>query len=123
MLASIFALILAVSGPLLALGGVNGTVTGRVVASDGKAVAGAAIALTSPSGTVHATSSKDGRFSILGVPAATYVLHVDKPGFYELQRGDIEVDGDAETTLGDVKIAPAGASDTGGTPVPSPAAN
>ena len=122
MLASIFAVLLAVSAPLLAVGGLTGTISGNVVESDGKAISGAKITLTSPSGIVHATSAKDGHFSILGVPADTYVLHVDKPGFYELEESDVVVDGDSETPLGKLTIAQAGAADQGGTPVPAPPA-
>ena len=122
MFASLLAGFLAVSGPLLALGGLNGTVTGHVVASDGTNVGGADVILSAPSGTRRVTTGKDGRFSLLGVPADTYVVKVDKPGFYELEQSDVVVNGDAETPLGDLKIAQAGANDQGGTPVPQPQA-
>ena len=123
MLASILALIVTVSGSLLALGGVTGSVSGRVINSDGAAVTQAEITLSAPQGTFHASSGKDGRFRLFGVPVDTYVLRVDKPGYYELERGNIVVDGDEVTPLGDVKIAPAGAHDSGASPVPSPSPN
>ena len=119
MLASILALIVTVSGSLLALGGVTGSVSGRVINSDGLTVAHAEITLSAPEGTYHTSSGNDGRFRLFGVPVDTYVLHVDKQGYYELERGNIVVGGDEVTALGDVKIAPSGAS-ASPSPDPSP---
>jgi hypothetical protein len=64
------------------------TLTGTVEDASGAVIAGATITLTNTANQTDTTATADshGFFSFSGLPAATYEVKFDKPGFLELQR-------------------------------------
>jgi hypothetical protein len=64
-----------------ALAGTTGSLTGLVVRTTGAPIAGAHIAVASPSQTATATSDASGRFAILSLDPDTYTITVSKDGF------------------------------------------
>jgi iron complex outermembrane recepter protein len=60
----------------------GGSVSGRVIDPQGAAVGGVDVVLASASGSSRSARSRaDGSFTIDGVPAGTYTLHVEASGF------------------------------------------
>lgn len=91
----IFALILCLFAAMSLQAQVNGAVTGSVVDSSGAAIPEAAVSLHMP-GTAAAAvfstkTTASGTFSILSVPANTYDLVIEAPGFLKTVRTGIEV--------------------------------
>ncbi len=99
-------LVLSSAVPTFAAGGVNGNVTGTVVdAASGVPVAGAAITLTSPTGTYKTTTDGKGFFNVLGANVDTYTISVELKGYEGLLRQGITVIGDQTNSVGTIKLA------------------
>ena len=81
------------------LGGSAG-LSGLVLDQTGSSVAGARVAITSASGeSVKATTAdSQGRYSFANVPAGTYTLTVESPGFQRAMVQSISAGGGRETT-------------------------
>src|SRR5258706_15447307 len=81
-------LVLASSAPLFAQGEQAGAIRGRLSSSDGLALPGAIVTVTSPSlqGDRSAVADINGVYSIPGLPPGEYSVHVAMPGFAAADR-------------------------------------
>jgi hypothetical protein len=91
--------------PAFAAGGLTGNVSGQVEDPKGVPVSGAAITLTSPSGTYRQTTDSHGRFGFLNVAVDTYVLSVQAQGFEPIGRSGLTVAGDITNELGVITVS------------------
>ena len=97
--------VLVTPTPSLAVGGTTGSLRGQVLDPAGAAVSGAAITVTSASGSYKQTSDGTGRFNFLNIPTDTYILSVEKQGFEAQTLTGVTVLGDATVELGKVQIS------------------
>jgi len=100
-----FGLFTSCFGTSLAVGGVTGSVHGRVLDTASKApIAGAKVTITSPSGSYTQTTGAGGGFNFLSVPADTYTVSVEKSGFEAQTLQGVTVIGDGTVDLGNVSV-------------------
>jgi hypothetical protein len=71
--------------------GTTGTISGRIVDSQGLAVPGATVTVTGPQGTRTAVSDSAGRFSVPFLTPGTYSLRAELQGFKTFEQRDITV--------------------------------
>ncbi|MDO8501061.1 MAG: TonB-dependent receptor [Gemmatimonadaceae bacterium] len=77
----------------------NGSVTGRVTASDGTAIAGATVqAISGPRAVGAAKTDESGRYRISNVPAGTYTVRARIFGFTPMSLQDITVGSGGSTS-------------------------
>ncbi|MGC1380259.1 MAG: TonB-dependent receptor [Candidatus Baltobacteraceae bacterium] len=67
-------------------------VTGTVSSADGSPIAGAAVTISSQSGTQRARTDARGSFTIAGVRAGTYTLRAAAPGYAPLSERTVTLD-------------------------------
>ncbi len=96
MITRVMQLLVLLSLPAVALAQ-SGRITGRVSDAQGGAVAGVQV-LASPAG-LSATSGEDGRYTVRGVPAGTYVVRVYRFGFKARTIAGVAVAANADTKL------------------------
>src|SRR5208283_3695025 len=102
----VFSLALSSTSPVFAAGGQVGAVNGTVVdAQSGAPLAGASVALTSPSGSYSTKTNASGFFSFLGVNVDTYVLSIQDQGYELMSESGVTVTGDQTLGLGNVKLS------------------
>src|SRR5438128_3115659 len=84
----VVALILVSVAPAFAQGEQSGAIRGRLSSSDGLALPGAVVTVTSPSlqGDRSAVSDTNGVYSIPGLPPGDYTVRVSMPGFAAADR-------------------------------------
>jgi Carboxypeptidase regulatory-like domain/Bacterial Ig-like domain (group 1)/Prenyltransferase and squalene oxidase repeat len=63
----------------------QGTVTGRIVDSNGAGLSGVTITLSAPAGNVSSTSNGNGDFAVAGLAVGQYQLTAAKPGYQSVQ--------------------------------------
>ena len=82
-LSFVFAFLLISAAPVLAQGEQSGAVRGRLTSSDGLALPGLTVTVTSPSlqGTRSAVADVNGVYSIPGLPAGDYTVRLELSGF------------------------------------------
>jgi outer membrane receptor protein involved in Fe transport len=88
--ALVLAFVLACSA-LASAQGTTGTISGRIVDSQGLAVPGATVTVTGPQGTRTAVSDSAGRFSVPFLTPGTYSLRAELQGFKTFEQRDITV--------------------------------
>lgn len=92
--------------PAYPAGGVAGTLRGTVVdQADGKPIAGAAIVVTSGSGTFHTTTDGHGFFTLLDLPPDTYVVNIAALDYDPISLTGVTVSGDQIQSIGVAKLA------------------
>lgn len=68
------------------------SVRGRVVdATSAAPLAGRRVLLRGPTGTLIASSARDGRYELVGLPPQRYTLTVDDPAYVRFERADLGV--------------------------------
>ncbi|MGA8109731.1 MAG: TonB-dependent receptor, partial [Acidobacteriaceae bacterium] len=78
----------------------TGTLQGSVLDPSGKAIQGAAVAVTNGAQISRsAISGTDGRFAVAGLPAATYTVEVSATGFATQVRHDVAIGAGATADL------------------------
>ena len=84
----VFALLLASSAPVFAQGEQAGAIRGRLSSSDGLALPGGIVTVTSPSlqGDRSAVADINGVYAIPGLPPGDYTVRVAMPGFAAADR-------------------------------------
>jgi type 1 fimbria pilin len=93
-------------GPAAAAGGSNGNLRGTVTdATTKKPLAGAKIAIVSPSGTYSTTTDSAGHFSVNGLVVDTYVVSIQAPGYDLFAESGVTVLGDQTVDLGTIPIS------------------
>jgi hypothetical protein len=87
-LLSVIALLLISVAPVLAQGEQSGAVRGRLTSSDGLALPGVTVTVTSPAlqGTRSAVADVNGVYSIPGLPAGDYTVRLELTGFATADR-------------------------------------
>jgi hypothetical protein len=92
---------------------VNATIVGSVSDASGAVVAGAKVTITETNtGNVHViTANGSGGFTLPDIPAGTYSVVVEHPGFKKESRRDIEVLTNSTTRV-DVQLQPGNVSET-----------
>jgi TonB family protein len=94
---------MAVAVPVSGIAGQSAfhTVSGLVVDATNGFVPGATVRLTNPaSGATHEIKTDAaGRFELVGVPTAEYVLDVSQPGFARFRQGRLLIAGNLERTV------------------------
>jgi outer membrane receptor protein involved in Fe transport len=105
-------------------------VTGTIVASDGTALAGAHVTLVSRGNSQSVTSDARGHFVLSGLPAGTYAVYADAPGYNPLSQRTVTLqNSDATlalslsrastntlTVIGDVRTSAGGTVSTSSAP-------
>jgi len=81
-------------------GGTSGNINGTVLSATGAPVAGATVAIASPSGTFTQQTDTHGFFSLLGVPPDSYVISVEAQGFAAFTQSGVTVTGSGTLALG-----------------------
>src|SRR5262245_44599576 len=81
-------IVLAFTSLAFAQGEQTGTLHGRLSSSDGLALPGGVVTVSSPSlqGTRSATADVNGIYSLPGLPAGDYTVHFDRQGFAAVDR-------------------------------------
>ena len=111
-IAGMLCLIAAISIPLYAQIGQNGTVSGLVAASDGSPLAGASVILSAPEGfTRKILTAIDGTFSFADLPSGSYTVQSILPGFAQFTQTSVSVAVGRNTQL-TLRLALAGTSET-----------
>lgn len=90
-----------------------GTIRGLVQDADGQGVPGAQVTTTPPSGV--AVSDAEGAYELVGVPAGTYALTVERPGFAPATRAGVVVTADGTAFVDVTLVAEAAAGRVVGT--------
>ncbi len=92
--------------PAYAAGGQTGNVNGTVVdAASGAPLAGAKVALVSPSGQYTGTTDAKGIFNFLGVQVDTYTLSIQLKGYDASSLSGITITGDQNVSLSNLKLS------------------
>jgi hypothetical protein len=107
--AVVAALLAATCGPVRAAGGETGNINGSVVSQSGAPVAGARIAIASPTGSYTQRTDAKGFFQFLGVVVDTYTISVEAQGFEPVSQAGITVAGGDTYSLGTLKLQPSNA--------------
>jgi hypothetical protein len=83
----------------------GGRIEGKVTDPKGAAVVGAAVTVTDPetNQTFTAVSDGQGKYSVAGLPPATYSITISATGFNEARRDEVKVEEGAVATV-DVKL-------------------
>ncbi len=92
---------------------VNATIVGSITDSSGAVVAGAKVTITETNtGNVHVlTANESGTYTLPDIPAGTYSVAVEHPGFKREQRGGVDVLTNSTTRV-DLQLQPGSASET-----------
>jgi TonB family protein len=100
-----------ISGLLSSAGLTAATIGGSVFDPNGAAIANAQAVLYNPDTGVkqQTTTTPDGKFTFQSLPAGSYILHVEKPGFAALYR-EFNVESDSDVQRGLVLEAPSNAN-------------
>jgi len=70
----------------------TGTLSGKVTSPNGSGVPSASVVVTDTSGTARNTiSGQDGSFTVPNLPAGTYTVQVEVPGFKRLSQQNVQV--------------------------------
>src|SRR5688572_18548996 len=111
-LLSVIALLLTSVAPVLAQGEQSGAVRGRLTSSDGLALPGVTVTVTSPAlqGTRTVVADVNGVYSIPGLPAGDYSVRLELSGFATVDRRVSVPLGSAIVV--DQALAPAAVSET-----------
>jgi carboxypeptidase family protein/TonB-dependent receptor-like protein len=88
--ALLLAFVLACTG-LASAQGTTGTISGRIVDSQGLAVPGATVTVTGPQGMRTAVTDSDGRFNVPFLTPGTYTVHAELQGFKTFEQRNIVV--------------------------------
>jgi hypothetical protein len=96
---------LAMRAPALAVGGQSGSLVGTVVNDQHEPIADAAVTAASPSGSYHARTDAKGFFSLLGLPADTYTVSIDKAGYQSQTITGVTILGDGSQNLNVVTLS------------------
>ena len=91
-----------ISGLLVSAGLTAATIGGSVFDPNGAAVSNAQVAIDNPDTGFkqESTTSPDGKFSFQSLPAGSYILHIQKPGFASLYRlFNVQTDSEVERGL------------------------
>ena len=93
---------------------VTGSVSGTVMDKSGAVVPGVAVTLVNEgTGAARTTESNDtGAFVFNSVPAGTYTIRLEKPGFKRFERTKLELTSTQRLALGDLELAVGEVSDT-----------
>lgn len=94
------------SAALPAFAGTTGALTGIITSTGGAPIAGASVAVVSPSQTATAASDAAGRFSFLSLAPDTYTITVSKKGYETTSYTGVSVFADQVQTL-KIALAPA----------------
>jgi hypothetical protein len=88
----------------------TGTITGTVADESGGVLPGADVAIINQAtqDTRRTVTSEEGFFSVVALPAATYTLEVEMPGFTLWRRTDIRLESAARLNIVDIALAVAG---------------
>ena len=109
---SILALCILSAAPLYSQA-VNATIVGSITDSSGAVVSGAKVTITETNtGIVHPLTANDsGTFTLPDIPAGTYSVAADHPGFKKEERRNIQVLTNSTTRV-DLQLQPGSASET-----------
>ena len=95
-----------------AANGVTGTIMGKVTDATGATISGAAITLQASGGSTQKTvADAAGRFEVGGLPAGTYQVRADAPGFQTYVATDIAVSASQPRVL-DIRLTVGNVSQT-----------
>jgi hypothetical protein len=99
----VFAAVAAVALALLTMhraqAGTTGTLSGYILTSDDRPVAGASVTAASPTETVTATTDQYGYFSFVALPPDTYTVTASRDGYQTIVQPDVTVVPDNAVTL------------------------
>ncbi len=96
----------ALTAPALAAGGIQGNLNGTVIDAGTRApLADVRVSAQSPSGQFFATTDSGGHFSMLGLPADTYVVSFTKSGYDSISQPGVAVFGDETDTVGTIRMS------------------
>jgi hypothetical protein len=96
---------LSMRAPALAVGGQVGSLSGNIVGDQHEPIADAAVTAASPSGSYHARTDAKGFFSLLGLPADTYTVSIEKPGYQAQTITGVTILGDGSQTINTVTLS------------------
>ena len=87
---------------------VTGNLEGFVLDAEGVPIGGAKILISSPSlqGTREAATNERGRFSVLLLPAGTYIVKIAHPAYQETSLQDVSIRLGRTASLGEVRLQP-----------------
>jgi hypothetical protein len=97
--------LLAVQSAALAVGGQNGSLAGTVQTDQHEPVPDALVTAASPSGSYHARTDAKGFFSLLGLPADTYTVSIERAGFQTQTITGVTVLGDQTQNLNTIVLS------------------
>src|SRR5438477_9151301 len=108
------AMLVLISGALLAQMTITGNIAGTVIDPSGQVVAGAKVTLTSDkTGDVRtATTNEMGAFNLAAVQPDTYTLKVEQGGFKSFQRTGLVVSANEHVAVGDIQLQIGAVSET-----------
>ncbi len=92
---------------VLASAQISSRITGSVIDQTGAAVPNAVVELVLPGGdraAFSSTTSSEGLFSMIGVPAGTYALRVSASGFRKFSQQGVEMKPAIETSMPPIKL-------------------
>jgi outer membrane receptor protein involved in Fe transport len=105
-LGALLSLALSSTVPAFAAGGSNGNVHGSLIDGTTKLpIAGAKVAIASPSGTYTSTTDANGRFGANGLAVDTYVLTIEAKGYDTYSQSGLTIQGDQTIDLGTIVIS------------------
>ena len=105
-LAVLLAAFCALSVPARAAGGIQGNLSGTVIdASTQAPIADVHIVAQSPSGRFSGATDSGGHFTLLGLPADTYVVSFSKTGYDSISQPGVPVFGDETDSVGIVRLS------------------
>ncbi|HTW86006.1 MAG TPA: TonB-dependent receptor [Candidatus Sulfotelmatobacter sp.] len=96
---------LSMRAPALAVGGQTGTLTGIVVNDQHEPVTDATVTAASPSGSYHARTDAKGFFSLLGLPADTYTVSIERVGYQTQTVTGVTILGDQNQNLNTITMS------------------